>query len=244
MKKVAVVTGGIRGIGWGIGQVLMQADYRVILNYRSDQDRAAELQASLDPCEAICVQGDVTDEERRERLLMTAYEHYGQVDLLVNNAGIIRKGRTLELKGETMDEVMNVNFFAPFYLAQRFAQILVDKKHPGAIVNICSMGAHMPGNIAYCTSKAALLFLTRCMARELAPHQIRVNSVSPGMVLTQLNEASRAEKGRSWEKMLNKVPLGRVAEPEEIGRVVAFLASDAASYITGRDIVVDGGYLG
>jgi NAD(P)-dependent dehydrogenase (short-subunit alcohol dehydrogenase family) len=244
MKKVAIITGGTRGIGLGIAKEFLKKGYRVVLNYRSDEEKAKEVLSSLNSEDALCIQADISLQEDRERLLAEVKRHFGFFDVLVNNAAIIKSGRFLEVQPEDFEMVMDTNFYGPLYLSQLFSNALVSEKRSGSIVNINSVGAYGPGNIAYCTSKASLLFLTRCMARELAKHKIRVNSVSPGIVETDLNQLPRDENPEKWNKILSKIPLERAALPGEIAAAVYFLASEGASYITGRDLVVDGGSLG
>ena len=139
----------------------------------------------------------------REHLISEVLDRFGSLDVLVNNAAIIRLGRFLDISEETFSEVMQNNFYAPLYLARSFSKKLISLKKSGSIINITSVGAHQAGNISYCTSKSSLLFASRCMARELAKHNIRVNCISPGMVETDLNLENRdknpEEMGRNAE---------------------------------------------
>ncbi len=244
MKKVAIITGGIRGIGLGTGKVFLKKGYQVVLNYHSDQEEAKKVLQDIGSSDVVAVQADISCPQGREKLLSQTVEAFGRYDVLVNNAGIINLGRFLDFEPQAFEKVMNTNFYAALYLSQRFAQNLVEKKQAGAIVNVASVGAYNPGNIAYCTSKAALIYATRCMARELAKHQIRVNSVSPGMVETNLNQPTREQRPEVWQEMLERCPMKRTASPEEMGEAIYFFASEEASFVTGRDLVVDGGYLG
>ena len=244
-QKVALVTGGTKGIGLGISKAFYLAGYKVCMNYRADDNQAknAENELNAKKGQILVVRADISKSDDRQKLLESTLDHFGQVDVLVNNAGIIRMGRSLDMKPEDFEAVMHTNLFAPFYLAQSVANYLVSSKRSGSIINICSMGAYGSGNISYCASKAALMNLTRSMAKELGKKSIRVNSVSPGMVETELNRKNREDNPEQWETMAKKTALKRAAQPEEIANIVVFLASDLASYTTGTDIVVDGGYL-
>lgn len=203
-KKVAIVTGGTRGIGFGIVQCFLDKGYRVAMNYRQDDKQAEIAFKRLNSKEVFLIKADVTKNTDREILLSKAVEKFGKVDVLVNNAAIIRLGRFLEITPAVFSEVMDCNFNAPLYLAQEFAKILIDRKQKGSIINILSVGAYGAGNISYCTSKAALLFATKCMAKELAKYNIRVNSVSPNAVPTNLNQSARDESPDRWDKFINR----------------------------------------
>jgi 3-oxoacyl-[acyl-carrier protein] reductase len=244
MKKSVLITGGIRGIGLGIAKVFLQNNYRIVLNYRSDAVEANKAVKNLDSKDVVLIQADISLAEDRARLIEEAQEKVGVLDVLVNNAGILRMGRFLEIDESTFDEVMACNFYGALYLSQLFAKGLIDRGKPGAIVNITSVGAYGAANISYGTSKAALLYVTKCMAKELAKHNIRVNSVSPNMIPSDLNRMrSKDDLTVKFEAGLKKVPMKRAGTPEEIGSAVYFFATEASSYVTGRDLVVDGGFL-
>ena len=244
MKKSVLVTGGTRGIGLGIARVFLQHNYRVVINYRSDAIEAGKALVNLGSEDVVLIQADVSLAEDRIRLIKEAQEKVGVLDVLVNNAGILRMGRFLEIDENTFDEVMACNFFGAFYLSQLFAKSLIEERKPGAIVNINSVGAYGASNISYGTSKAALLYVTQCMGKELAKHNIRVNSISPNMIPSDLNrQGEKEDLAQWWEEAAKKVPMKRAGKSEEIGSVAHFLASEASSYMTGRDLVVDGGFL-
>ena len=139
MKKVAIVTGGIKGIGLGISKEFLKQGYRVVLNYRSDEKKAKEVESTLDSKDVLCLQADVSKEEDRERLLSETKERFGSFDILVNNAGMIRGGKFLEVSSEDFEAVMNTNFYGPLYLSQIFSRALIAEGRPGAIVNINSV---------------------------------------------------------------------------------------------------------
>lgn len=241
--KVALITGGTRGIGLGIGKVLLANGYKVALVYRSDIENALAVSEKLASDNLLCIQADITSKLEREKLLDEVEKSFGTCSFLINNAGIIRMGRLLDIREDDYRKVMECNLHAPIFLAQSFCKRLVERKQKGAIVNILSIGAYRGGNLAYCASKAALLTATKSMACELAKYDIRVNSVSPFGVVTELNKKNRDENPQAWDKMLNKAAMKRASTPEEIASAVLYLVSPEASYVTGIDIPVDGGYL-
>lgn len=243
MKKVVIVTGGIKGIGLGIAKGFFEQGHRVVLNYRGDTETASKVVNELHSKDVITIQADITKKAERETLISETLSHFGRMDVLVNNAGIIRLGRILDITENDFESVMQCNLYAPIFLSQLFANTLVAEKQPGSIINILSVGAYGPGNLAYCTSKAALLLASKCMAKELAKHNIRVNSISPSGVITELNKDKLEANPHLLEKMIQRTPLGRTADAIEMAGAVTFLASEQASYITGVDIPVDGGSL-
>jgi len=243
MKKVVVITGGTRGIGLGIGKAFFNEGYQVALIYRSDDANAQATLSKFKSDDVIAIKADITVKEARERLLSDVERAFGGFDVLVNNAAIIRDGRCLDISEENFEAVFHSNLHAPIFLSQLFAKALIVKEKPGSIINILSIGAYGAGNLAYCTSKAALLLATKCMAREFARYNIRANSISPFGVETELNRENRQKNPERWEKMLKKCPMGRTSTPAEVAGAAIYLASDSASYTTGTDILVDGGYL-
>lgn len=243
MEKVVIITGGTQGIGLGMAKVFLSEGYQVVMNYHSDDRLAQQAVDDVNSKRAILIKADISTKQGRDNLLQKTLEKYGRYDVLINNAAIIRSGRFLEIAPETFEKVMNCNFYGALYLSQAFANALVEKAQKGAIINISSVGAYGAGNISYCTSKAALLFLTRCMAKELAKHNIRVNSISPGAVPTNLNRTAWDNNPDQWIKGMQKIPMKRAGSSEEIARAAVFLASEHASYITGVDLPVDGGKL-
>ncbi len=242
-QNVAIITGGTRGIGLGIAKVFLENEYSVALVYRDDAVNAKAVEKQLASTEARCFKADITKKIERDKLLDEVKHTFGRFDVLINNAGILRMGRLLDVTEKDFREVTDCNFHAPIFLAQAFAQELVNKKQTGSIVNILSIGAYRAGNLAYCASKAALLSATKSMAHELAKYDIRVNSVSPFGVATELNRKTRDKNPEAWEKLVKKAPMKRSADPIEIAGAVLYLTSDTASFTTGVDIPVDGGLL-
>jgi NAD(P)-dependent dehydrogenase (short-subunit alcohol dehydrogenase family) len=185
---------------------------------------------------------DVTQPDQVSRMVDQVTAELGGIDIAVCNAGIITVKGMLEMSPEEFQDIQNTNVTGVFLTAQAAARAMVRQGRGGAIINTASMSGHIiniPQQAGhYCASKAAVIHLTKAMAVELAPHNIRVNSVSPGYIRTELVEPM-AEYHRQWEP---KVPLGRIGRPEELTGLYLYLASEASSYMTGSDVVIDGGY--
>lgn len=236
--KTAIVTGSSRGIGRAIAVQLAQDGFNIVLNYSKDRRGAEEAAAEIKKSgkEAITVEANVSKPECATELVKAAASKFGGIDVLVNNAGINKKQDFENLTTEEWHEMIETNLSSAFYCSKGALPYL--KQSKGCIVNISSMAALKGStrNAHYGTSKAALIGLTKSLAKELAGHGIRVNAVAPGYVMTDLL------KGRNMEELAKDIPLGRVAQPEEIANVVSFLASEKASYITGEVICVNGGF--
>lgn len=250
-KKVAIITGASSGIGWAVARRAARQGWRVVVAAR----RAARLtdlvrRIQADGGQALAVTADLSDPTDQARLLAAAIAAYGRLDVLVNNAGIAgSSGRVHELDPESWDRTMAVNLRGPF-LCAKYALPHLMAAGGGSIVNVAStyglIGA--PLAAAYCASKAGLINLTRQLAVDYGPERVRVNAVCPGYIDTDmgggrarlepaLREAAQARR----ETNAARQPLGRQAQPEEVARVVVFLASSAASFMTGSIVTVDGG---
>lgn len=247
--KVAIVSGAARGIGRACAERLAREGARVVL---ADIDEAggeatvAELKdAALDVQFIECDVGERLDVRN---LVAGTLEAYGQVDVLVNNAGILDSAPFLSLEEEEFDRVLRTNLKGAFLLGQAVARQMVaqreEGKPPGSIVNMASVNAvfALPDHVAYSITKAGLVSLTKAMALALAPHGIRVNAIGPGSIMTPMLQKV-AEDAKATARILSRTPLGRFGQPEEIAAIAAFLASDDASYITGATIYADGGRL-
>jgi glucose 1-dehydrogenase len=246
-NKVAIVTGAARGIGLAIAKRFVAEGANVVL--ADIDERTGSLEAKHLGSSAQFAACDVGDAAQVEDLASRAREAFtGDIDILINNAGIVHGADFLDLKEEDFDRVLRTNLKGAFLASQTVARRMVEQvqagKKPGSIVNMSSINATVAiGNqIPYCVSKGGLGQLTRATSLALAKHGIRVNAIGPGSIMTELL-ATVATDLEAKRRMLSRTPLGRFAEPEEVASVAVFLASDDASYITGETIYVDGGRL-
>ncbi len=239
---VALVTGGGRGIGRAISLTLASEGAAVAVNYHRSEDAAFEVVGKIrDNGGMACAYcADVADENAVARMVNAVVEEFGGIDVLVNNAGIVRDGLLFSLRDEDWADVLKVNLGGVVYCTRHAARWMMQKKR-GSIISISSVAGEKggQGQCNYAASKGAINAFTRSMAVELAPKGIRVNAVAPGIILTDM---SRRVRNVAGDDILSQIPLRRFGEAEEVAHAVAFLASDHASYITGQIINVDGGY--
>lgn len=240
-KKTALVTGASRGIGAAIAEELAKNGMFVIVNYNGSKERAQEVVEKIKASggEAVAAQCDVSDFEACGVFLTGLIKEYGRLDVLVNNAGITKDGLLMKMSETDFDAVISTNLKGAFNTIRHASRQFL-KQRSGRIINISSVSGLLgnTGQANYAASKAGVIGLTRSVARELASRQITVNAVAPGFVCTEMVEAMTDS---AKETMTDMIPFGRIGEPEEIAQTVAFLASDAARYITGQVIAVDGG---
>jgi glucose 1-dehydrogenase len=244
--KVAIVTGGNSGIGKAIVECLAQLGAKVVIDYRSHPEATEELEqeiGSFGGC-SFGVQADVSKLDDLQRLIDAAVGRYGRLDVIVNNAGIETRTSILDTTPDDYDKVLNVNLRGVFFATQFAAKQMIAQGGGGRIINISSVHEDwpMPNNTPYCCAKGGVRMMTRTAALELAPHGITVVNVGPGAVATPIND-STMNNPELLAKLNAAIPLGRMAQPEEIARVVGFLASDAASYITATTVFADGGIM-
>ncbi len=240
-ERIAVVTGGSRGIGRAIALRLAQDGAKVIITYVRGKEAADEVIETIksNGGEAFAYQFDVSDYEATQTAFANILDKFGKVDYLINNAGITRDALLMRMKEEDWDKVVTVNLKGAFNCIKAVVRPMLKQKF-GRIVNITSVVAFM-GNVGqanYVASKAGLVGLTKALAKELAPKGVTVNAVAPGFIETDMT-AGLPEKIKEY--MLSLIPLGRFGQPEEVAEVVAFLVSDKAAYITGQVIHVNGG---
>jgi 3-oxoacyl-[acyl-carrier protein] reductase len=230
--KTALVTGGSRGIGAAIVRELAGAGATVVVGYRSGADEAKALAAEVG---ARALQADVSSSEEAARLV----EDAGDVDVLVNNAGLTRDGLLARMSDDDWREVIETNLSSVFYTCRAVTRPMM-KKRAGSIVNVSSIvGLHGNwGQTNYAASKAGIIGFTKSLARELGSRGVRANVVAPGYVQTRLTEVL---PDKAKELMLENTPLGRFGDPVDVARAVRFLCSDEASFITGEVLLVDGG---
>jgi len=244
--KVAVITGSSRGMGVGIAQAFACDGATVVLNYPSWEPvpEAAIAAVSKLGSKPIAIQADVSSTAGARALIDRALQTHGRIDVLVNNVGQHVPAVSLEQSEEDWDRQMQVNLRSAFVCSQQAARVMKDSGG-GAIVCVASkMGlVGAPGNAAYCCAKAGVVMLVKVLATEWAPLGIRVNAVAPGVTRTQPTLDIFARSPAVEEGCKRRTPLGRIAEPEEIGRACVFLCSDDASYVTGETLVVDGGWI-
>ena len=240
-NKVAVVTGGSRGIGRAIALELAKEGYFVVVNYNGSQERAQEVIKQIEGFggSATLVQCDVSDFQACEEFIKNVVSEYKTIDVLVNNAGITKDGLLMRMSEEDFDKVIDINLKGTFNCV-RFASRYMMKQRQGRIINISSVVgvAGNAGQTNYAASKAGIIGLTKSAARELASRNITVNAVAPGFIETEMTDVLSEE---IKEKSAAQIPLGKFGRPEDIASTVAFLASEKAGYITGQVIHVDGG---
>lgn len=244
--KVAIVTGGNSGIGAAIVLELARQGAQVVIDYQANPQATDELTQKVLALgsQAVGIEADVSQVSELQKLIDGAVKQFGRLDILVNNAGIETRTSILDTSEAQYAKVMDVNLKSAFFCTQIAAKQMIKQGHGGRIINITSVHEDwpMPGNIPYCLSKGGMRMLTRTAGLELAEHNILVVGVGPGAVATPINQ-STMKNPELLHKLDAAIPLGRMAKPEEIASVVAFLAGDGASYITATTIFTDGGIM-
>ena len=245
-NKVAIVTGGNSGIGLAIVLELARQGASIVIDYVAHAEATDALVKQVQSLgdRVIGVKADISQLADLQALFATAVKEFGRVDIMVNNAGIETRTSILDTTEEQYEKVMAVNLKSAFFGTQLAAQQMIKQGDGGRIINITSVHEDwpMPGNTPYCLSKGGMRMLTRTAGVELAPHKILVVGVGPGAVDTPINQATMASP-ELLKKLDAAIPLGRMAKPEEIASLVAFLASAAASYITATTVFADGGIM-
>ncbi|MBE0621059.1 MAG: glucose 1-dehydrogenase [Burkholderiales bacterium] len=244
--KVAIVTGGNSGIGLAIVLELAKQGANIVIDYvaHPEATEALERQVSALGDRAIGVQADVSKIADLQRMIAAAVKAFGRVDIMVNNAGVETRTSVLDTSEAQYEKVLAINLKSAFFGTQLAAQQMIKQGGGGRIINITSVHEDwpMPGNAAYCLSKGGMRMLTRTAGVELAPHGILVVGVGPGAVATPINQSTMSDPAL-LHKLNAAIPLGRMARPEEIASLVAFLAGDGASYMTATTIFADGGIM-
>ncbi|MEE4312579.1 MAG: 2-dehydro-3-deoxy-D-gluconate 5-dehydrogenase KduD [candidate division KSB1 bacterium] len=241
--KVAVVTGAARGLGQAIAIGLAEAGADVALvDILGMSGTRKDVEAIGRRC--ISVTADLSKKESVKRIIDETVDKMGTIDILFNNAGIIRRAPITEFTEKDWDDVIDVNLRTLFFLSQAAAKVMVEHGRGGKIVNTASMLSFQGGILvpSYTASKSAVMGLTRLLANELAPHNINVNAIAPGYMATDNTAPLRADPARN-KAILERIPAGRWGEPDDLKGIAVFLASEAASYLQGYTIAVDGGWL-
>jgi 3-oxoacyl-[acyl-carrier protein] reductase len=242
--KVALVTGSSSGIGRAAAEALAANGAQVAINFHHNEAGAEAARAKIvaGGGSAIVVQADVTQASQVQRLVEQTVSELGPIDILVNNAGsLVERLRILELTEERWDEVIDLNLKSAFLCSKAVAASMMERK-TGAIINVSSIAGRNGGalgSIHYSAAKGGVITFTKGLAKELAPFGVRVNAISPGVIDTPYHEQfSSPEMMKTYAGM---IPLGRVGTPAEVGKVICFLASDAASYLAGETVEINGG---
>ncbi len=244
--KTAIVTGAV-GIGYGIAYRLAEAGAKVVVASRTFSEAEQSVQKlKASGFEALAVETDVSNEESVQKMVAQTIEKYGAIDILVNNAGIYPAKLVMEMAAEDFDRVIAVNLRGVFLCTKYVADQMIKRQAGGKIINITSVDALHPSSVGlahYDSSKHGVWGFTKNVALELAPHKIWVNAVAPGGIMTEGVKKSMGGGTEMMDAFSAKIPMHRLGEPDEIGKAVLFLASDMSSYMTGSQVVVDGGVL-
>lgn len=246
-NKIALITGGSHGLGKAISLNLASEGMRVAVNYRKDPEKAEKLVAEIEQkygVVAMMVQGDISVEADVKRIFQEILGQWSGIDVLVNNSGICPISKVKDMLFTEWEEVIRTNLSGTFLTCREMVNTLIELKKPGKIVNIASQAAFngsKSGKSHYAASKGAVVSFTLSLAKEVAEYGIHVNAVAPGMMYTEMTAKTLDENMKKYQK---DIPLGRIADVEEVARVVAFLASEAASYVTGTTVDVSGGITG
>lgn len=241
MKKVALITGGAKGIGQAITLELAKQGYDVAINYFGSQELAQQTkkQALAFGVQAEIYQGDICDFEGVKQMVQTIHQDFGQIDVLVNNSGITKDGLLLRMDEQSFDQVLDLNLKGTFNTIRFVAPIML-RQRAGSIINISSV-VGLIGNMGqanYAASKAGVIGLTKSVAKELASRHIRCNAIAPGFIESEMT-AKMSDEAK--QKITTNIPLQRLGKPEDVAHLVAFLSSDNSNYMTGQVLVIDGG---
>lgn len=241
--KIALITGGSRGIGRAIAEAFAQEGALIAVNFNQDEQAANGVANRIESTgsSAVAIQGDVCSYESADSMIDRVIEHFGRIDILVNNAGVLSRLPFLEIDHAEFSRIMETNVNGVFHVSHCVSKHMIDQGG-GVILNISSIGAHRGYLNAshYCTSKAAVSMLTQCMALELAPHNIRVNEIRPGLIETDMNRSDLADPGFRKSR-LQGIPLGRIGRPKDLVEAAIYLCSDRSTWTTGAAICIDGG---
>lgn len=245
-SRCSIITGAATGLGKAMAEALAEAGSHIVIadmNKSAAEQTAEELRRKR--VEVVAVEADVRSEADAARVVEQSLERFGRIDVLVNNAGIVRNAKAEEMSLEDWRAVLDINLTGVFVMSQAVGREMI-RKQSGSIINISSMSgivANTPQcQSAYNASKAGVIALTKSLAGEWAPHGIRVNTIAPGYMRTELTRKFFEDGGGMTERWMQMTPMGRPGNPEELGGIVVYLASDASSFATGGVFTIDGGY--
>ena len=250
--QVAIITGSSTGIGAACAKGLAEEGVKVVINYHSSDEEAKKVRQFIrgNGGEAIIVQADVSKEEDVKRMLQTCLDEYGHLDIMVANAGLQQDNTFTEMTLEEWNRVISVNLTGQFLVCREAAKVFRSQgvhshgRAAGKIICMSSVHDEIPwaGHVNYASAKGGVKLMMESMAQELAPHKIRINSISPGAIQTDINKDAW-ESPADLEKLLKLIPYGRIGQGKDVANLCAFLCSDAADYITGETIYIDGGMM-
>ncbi len=240
-NKVAIVTGSSRGIGAEIAKLLARQGAKVVVNHRSSPEESLEVDSFIknNGGESTIIQADVSQSGEAQALIKSTLDSYGQIDILINNAGITRDTLIMMMKDDDWDLVLKTNLTSVYYCSKAAVRHMM-KRRTGRIINITSVVAlaGQAGQTNYAASKAGIIGFTKALAREVGPRNITVNAVAPGFIPTTMTNSLPQEM---IETVIKNTPLGRLGQAKDVAQAVVFLASDEAAFITGQILTVDGG---
>jgi glucose 1-dehydrogenase len=243
-QKIAIITGSDSGIGRGIALQFASEGATVVVNYAHNQQKAEEVRQTIERAGGRCIvlQADVSQYNQATGLIRQTVEQLGRLDIMVNNAGMEIHSPFLDVTEEQFDRVVGIDLKGAFFCAQAAAREMVQRKIAGRIINISSVHEDlaMPQNVPYCCAKGGMRMLMRTISLELAPYNITVNNIAPGAVDTPIDADVKADP-KKFQMLLDEIPLHRMGQPDEVGKLALYLASDDAAYVTGSTFVIDGG---
>jgi glucose 1-dehydrogenase len=242
--KVAIVTGGDTGIGKAISIALSREGAKIVIDYYGDGSPASALVNQIQSAggSAYAVAADVSDPQQAAQLVQAVVERYGKIDILVNNAGVEQKRAFLDMPLDVYAKVIAVNLTGVWLCSQLAARQMVEQKTGGRIINISSIHEEiaMPTNAPYCAAKGGVRMLARTLSVELAPHRITVNNVCPGAIETPMDTHVEHDP-EEYERLIGEIPMHRMGKPEDVAAMCVYLATEAAAYVTGASLFIDGG---
>lgn len=245
-NKTVIVTGATKGMGLACSKAMLALGANVVMVYRGDVETADKVVDELNAFGGkYLLQADITHPRDRSNIIRETLAKFKKIDVLVNNVGVAATAGFLEESEEAFDAIIDVNLKAPIFLAKLVAKQMIEQNHGGSIINFSSVAGHRAfGGVSYDAAKAGIIRATQAMANTLGKHGIRVNSISPGMHKTEMNRAHWENETDKYKSMVQATALKRAAKADEISGTVVYLATDQSSYVTGTDIVTDGGFLG